>query len=1001
MISGDRTFQGTDRFRVERCLGRGAFGVVYLVYDLKHGRHVALKALRQVDPDPLYRFKQEFRSLADIQHPNLVRLHELLSDGERWFFTMELVDGTTFLNYVAGRSGTFVSDDDPTQIIGSDVSPGAGTRLVLAPNLDPERLRVSVKQLAEGLNTLHASGKMHRDIKPANVLVTRSGRVVILDFGLVKELAADTQKPSGVIVGTPAYMSPEQAADLSVTAKSDWYSVGVMVYEALTGRLPFSGRASEVLARKLQIDPPRPEEIAADIPPDLSTLCMALLRRDPAQRPAGAEVLRALHSRVPGTIFEPAAFASPRSVFVGRAAHLNALSDAFFASRSEAVTVLVHGSSGMGKTTVVQHFLEQLRGSVPDVVILSGRCYEQESVPYKGLDSLMDALSSYLKDLDDPVQRALLPRDSPALARLFPVLQQARGISNGQQLHIADSVELRRRAFVALRELLARLAAGRPLVLFIDDLQWSDHDSVLLIDEICRQPDAPKLLLVVTYRTEEIDTSAPLKSFLESCHKAPRRDVRELIVSRLPPDEAKALAALLTQADEFRSELETIARESGGSPFFVHELVRFRELQRRSGSPAASGENTTLDGVIRARLAQISPSARILAELLAAAGQPVDRVLLAGAAQLDNHAEAIDSLRDQHLVRSRSTSDTEQLELYHARIGEGILAGMNISEQRARHAALAVWFEAWGLADPETLFFHFLKAGDELKAARYVVAAASQAEDALAFDRAARLYRKAIELHAPGENALRVKLGAALANAGRGEEAAVAYLRAAEQESHAQQIELRRRAYEQLLRSGHIDEGLKVLRDVLAALKMKLPDTPTSALLSLILHRLYLRFRGLDFRERTAESIPPEELLRVDVCRSVAQGLGIVDNVRGADFQARHLIRALRAGELDRIVRALGFEVAFIANAGGRRRDKIEQLRRLTGQLIQRINSPQAAGEMNLTSGLAAYLMGEWHSAVEYLQRAEKILVEQCTGVAAELNGARNFYSEAMPGAAI
>jgi serine/threonine protein kinase len=253
---------GTGRFELRRYLGAGGFGVVYEAYDREHDAIVALKTLQQLGPGALYRFKQEFRALADIDHPNLITLYELSAEGEHWFFTMELVE-VDFLSYVS----------PPAQPADS------------LPSLDLDRLRDAFRELAEGVRALHQAGKLHCDLKPSNVLVERTGRVVILDFGLVAESDAVARAENNLLVGTPAYMSPEQAGGLEPTPASDWYSVGVMLFEALTGRQPFRGSVREILEHKRRRDPPAPDDLVSDLPSDLKELCCRLLSRDRSDVP--------------------------------------------------------------------------------------------------------------------------------------------------------------------------------------------------------------------------------------------------------------------------------------------------------------------------------------------------------------------------------------------------------------------------------------------------------------------------------------------------------------------------------------------------------------------------------------------------------------------------------------------------------------------------------------------------------------------------------------------
>ncbi len=185
MMSEPRGFPGNERFRIQRCLGSGGMGVVYEALDRDRNEVVALKSLRWTDPSAIYRLKREFRTLVGLVHPNLVALYELFGEGDEWYFTMELVKGSRFLEFVRPE--------------------------VLAV----ERLRRALAQLATGLVALHRAGKLHRDLKPSNVLVTPDGRPVILDFGIAADMVSEAdplRTAENGIWGTVEYMSPRWAA---------------------------------------------------------------------------------------------------------------------------------------------------------------------------------------------------------------------------------------------------------------------------------------------------------------------------------------------------------------------------------------------------------------------------------------------------------------------------------------------------------------------------------------------------------------------------------------------------------------------------------------------------------------------------------------------------------------------------------------------------------------------------------------------------------------------
>jgi hypothetical protein len=256
-----------------------------------------------------------------------------------------------------------------------------------------------------------------------------------------------------------------------------------------------------------------------------------------------------------------------------------------------------------------------------------------------------------------------------------------------------------------------------------------------------------------------------------------------------------------------------------------------------------------------------------------------------------------------------------------------------------------------------------LRAGGELeRAGKHAVRAADQAAHALAFDRAARLYRLALELRVPrpGEReALEIKRGDALANAGRGQEAAAAYIATAKRAAPDLALDLRRRAGEQLLRNGHIDEGLSMIGQVLDTLGIAHPKTPKGALLSLLWQRTLLSARGLGFQERSESQLSRADLTRIDVCWSSTVVTGMVDTIRGAETQARHLRTALSIGEPYRMCRALCLEAAHVASEGQTCKPRYEEIGRAES-LAQRTGHPHATGLTELARGMAAWVFGYW-----------------------------------------
>jgi serine/threonine protein kinase len=967
---GPSEWNGTARYEIVRRIGEGAMGVVYEAFDRQRGQTVALKRLLHFTPAALYSFKQEFRTLADVHHQNLVLLHELVvteSDGA--FFAMELVVGTDFQSYVARPTVDAPSAEVP---------------------LDFEKLRSALRQVIRGVQALHGAGKLHRDIKPSNILVTPEGRVVILDFGVATELPRmvdESLSEEREIVGTALYMSPEQALADDATAASDWYSVGAILYEALTGRPPFVGTAVEILTSKTTGEAVPPSERVSGVPPDLDSLCRALLACDPRARPTAPEILRRLgttQSVRPVPSVPTGADRSQSTSLVGREPQLRALRDAFEQTRSGiSMTARVNGASGMGKSALTQFFLDGLIDS-GEAIVLRGRAYERESVPFKAIDSVIDALSRYLLHLEGAGAAVELPRDIAVLARIFPVLRRVPSI---REVVSSDAVRpqvVRQRAFVALRELLRTLTNLRPLVIYIDDVQWGDADSAALLLELTRPPDAPPVLFVMTQRDDDLPTSPFLKEISDRWHA--RAQSLTVAVGPLDNADARRLALALLDAFDERSQrtAAAVARESGGSPFLVEELVR-SNLSTLARADGATLNVLSLDQMVSQRLESLPDSARRLTEIVAVCGRPMPVALIARAAGIHSGIdEALGLARAQRLARTGLREGYEVVEAVHDRFSETIVAGLASDMLRDLHGRLADLLEKSPGTDMEAIAVHQRAAGRNERAAWHSERAAEEAASKMAFEHAARLFRLTLETtptSAEKARRLRTRLAQVLEWSGRGEEAARAYLEAADGAAPLQRAELERAASVGFFSSGRVLEGAQVLRRALAAAGLKTPESAFGTVFWILVYRvqvLWLFLFDFRFKERTSDAVSPKDRLRIDVLFAASIGFGISNVILGRCMATRGFLTALRRGDRFQVLRAATLEVT---NHASGKEGKLERaLVRLTTRLAEKDGNRRTNvqdGPEYVQGGPTArtlflgnlmtsvYLRGEWKRARE------------------------------------
>lgn len=944
------------RFVVEGSLGSGGMGVVYLAHDRERRMRVALKTLRTPSPTELARLKREFRALADVAHPGLVELYELFADGGQWFFTMEVIDGVPFDAWCArdpvpGEADALVASRrfERSHVTRKAAAAQASPRLddappepLTQPIADLVRLDAALAKLTDAIEALHAAGKLHCDLKPSNVLVTREGRVVVLDFGLARERPRTAEDASDTFEGTPGYLAPELASSQAPTAAADWYAVGVMLYRALTGSSPFGhGSFAQVLARQLFEDAPRASQAAQGVPVALDALIAGLLERDPRAR-LGATAIRGYLAGEGAALLDPRP-ETPEPPLVGRDAELAQLEALFeHAKQGAPQFALIRAPSGMGKSALVRAFTRALV-TERRALVLAGRCYEREDVPFKALDSVVDALAAHLARLPGTEVAALIPEEAGALAVLFPVLHAVDAIASLPAPDASlEPAAVRTTAARAARQVFARLAAGSPVVIAIDDLQWGDLDSAAFLAELIDPASTTRLLFVASVRSETAESEVV---------RAIRAHARRVTSIDLPPlDDAAALRLARSALGEHDARAQEIARESHGSPFFALELAR-HVARGETGTRALA----TVDDVVRARLASVPPDARAILEIAALAGVPLPLRVVERAARLSSDPLApLRWLGARSLVRSNVRREVEP---FHDRIREVVVAGLG-ERARALHTRLGEALASEPASDPEAVAHHLASGGDAARALTFLLPAAERASAALAFDHAVALYRRALALDATP--AIRERLAEALVLTGRASEAAPMFAECARSSSGAEAARLWRRAAEEWLKSGRVDEGVAMLRRVLDGVGLRYPDAQAEALARALVRILRVRMLEPTWRERDERDVPADVLARVDAARAAGVGLMLIDPLRGYGFLARFLLDARAAGEPRRVAAGLALNAVTLCRGGEPGYPKAKRFLGVARDVAARTNDDYLHGLADACEAGISVCTGRW-----------------------------------------
>ena len=736
-------------FEILEKLGEGGMGAVYKAKDINSDKIVALKLLsnQSIQSDELkHRFNREADAGMKLDHPCIVKIFEFgEAEGEQ-FISMEYVEGRTL------------------------------RKLLDEGTLEPSQLcNIGIK-VCEALKAAHNRGIIHRDIKSENIMLTSNGDVKVMDFGLAKVQDASILTVEGSILGTISYMSPQQAIGEEIDHRSDIFSLGVVFYEMLTGQMPFTGDYEmAVVYAILNEDPLSIREINSTVPKSLEQAIFKALRKDPKQRYQDAdefiEALQKVNKIIEGEIkiqetdeeFETEEeFLKEERGFIakltGRDAYLVKLKEILHkVVVGQGQLVFICGEAGIGKTRLVLE-LEKYSKTLKARTLKCRCLFNQGVYPYQ---PFVEALRSYfdIKGVDDEDKlEFFIKENAPELIHSLPVLQLVLNLKSKSTI----SIENKEQIWDSIYKLLLKISEERPLILFIDDLHWADNDTLNLCNYISRNSIYRRILIIGTYRPEDLELSVEGKThkLIEMKHELSKEGILTSIeLNRLLPDDIFNITQSLFPNSEFDEKFyENIYKETEGNPFFVIETLKLLKSEemiiQSNGNYFLNDEYskisipTKVHDIIMRRIDRLGSDDREILEIGSVEGESFQSGTIIYCLEI-NRIKLLRKLqsleRDHHIIHPAE----KMYRFDHGKIRDALYNAITPELRIEYHLLVADYFiETYPDDESKAAYIaqHLLNGEDENKALPFIISAADKAKLVFANNQAIEFYEKAIDI---------------------------------------------------------------------------------------------------------------------------------------------------------------------------------------------------------------------------------------------------------------